>query len=191
MFNTHETFVCMGINEAGYAVFFFLASCHVCLQAKPSRAGLPGLLHPLLFPSAASQIIRWTRWRVCPAQAMLIALWWPLIPLLNMFILSLHTGGVHLNRSGGLTKKKGTAKHTWVKIISGWADPKLGPCLGSRMPNHGDVVSHCLFIALVMAKAFLHQIYRLHLSSIRTGSSLVHSEEREKNSFALGTCLFW
>lgn len=54
------------------------------------------------------------------------------------------------------------------------------------MPNHGDVVSHCLFIALVMAKAFLHQIYRLHLSSIGTGSSLVHSEERKKELFCLG-----
>jgi hypothetical protein len=57
------------------------------------------------------------------------------------------------------------------------------------MPNHGDVVSHYLFIALVMAKAFLHQIYRLHLSSIRTGSSLVHSEEREKRTILPWGCV--
>jgi hypothetical protein len=95
MFNTHETFVCMGINEAGYAVFFS-SFLHVCLQAKPSRAGLPGLLHPLLFPSAASQIIRRTRWRVCLAQAMLIALWWSLIPLLRVSLGTLISHGIFI-----------------------------------------------------------------------------------------------
>jgi hypothetical protein len=96
-----------------------------------------------------------------------------------MLILSLHTGGVHLNRSCGLTKKKYGQTSTGQNNF-GLGRPKTRAVLGSRMPNHGDVVSHCLFIALVTAKAFLHQIYRLHLSSIRTGSSLVHSEEREK-----------
>lgn len=67
-------------------------------------------------------------------------------------------------------KKKSTAKHGTGQNNFGLGRPETRAVLGSRMPNHGDVVSHYLFIALVMAKAFLHQIYRLHLSSIFTNA---------------------